>query len=57
MLHCHKNNADQWLESTNLALQEGLDFKSIELITSVLEFTRVCNGIQKHKALSNRENT
>ena len=57
MLHCHKNNADQWLESTNLALQEGLDFKSIELITSALEFTRVCNGIQKHKALSNRENT
>ena len=34
------NNEEQWLESTNLDLQEGLRFESTELTSSTLESTR-----------------
>ena len=35
-----RNNEEQWLESTNLDLQEGLGFESTELTSSILESTR-----------------
>ena len=42
-----KNNEEQWLESTNLSLQEG----------RVLESTRGCVSIHKHLSTLNKEIT
>ena len=38
----HKNTIEHTLESISLALQEGLEFESIELTSSTLESIRVC---------------
>ena len=35
-----RNNEEQWVESTNLDLQEGLGSESTELTSSTLESTR-----------------
>ena len=36
----HRNNEELWLESKNLAFQEGLESKSAELTSSTIKSTR-----------------